>query len=104
MEQLKTACEQPVTYVGLGPVYATPTKPTAPPVGLGYVKTATEYLADKGIGHVAIGGIAIDNVEEVIRAGARAIAVSSAVANAANPKDECRKLKEKIITSLEKGV
>jgi len=98
IEQLKTACEQPLTYVGLGPVYATPTKPTASPVGLGYVKGAAEYLSDKGIGHVAIGGITIDNVEEILRAGARAIAVSSAVSNAPNPQDSCKKLKEKIET------
>ena len=102
MEQLKTACEQPLTYVGLGPVYATPTKPTAPPVGLGYVKSATDFLADKGIGHVAIGGITIDNVEVVLKAGAKAIAVSSAVANAANPKDACKQLKEKIETFFDK--
>jgi thiamine-phosphate pyrophosphorylase len=104
IEQLKAALLRPrrtcggLTYVGLGPVYATPTKPTAPPVGLGYVRSATEFLADKAIGHVAIGGITIDNVEEVLRAGAKTIAVSSAAAKAANPKDVCRQLKEKILS------
>jgi thiamine-phosphate pyrophosphorylase len=102
MEQLKAACQQPLTYVGLGPVYSTPTKPTAPPVSLEYVKNATEYLSDKGIGHVAIGGITIDNVEFVLKAGAKAIAVSSAASNAADPKEVCKKLKEKIETFLEK--
>ncbi len=104
MEQLKAACQSAgggLTYVGLGPVYVTPTKPTAPPVGLGYVKSAVEFLADKAIGHVAIGGITIDNVEEVLRAGAKTIAVSSAVAKAANPKEVCRQLKEKILSFKE---
>ena len=102
MEQLKAACQQPLTYVGLGPVYATPTKPTAPPVGLGYVKNAADFLADKGIGHVAIGGITIDNIEQVLNTGAKAIAVSSAVSRAADPREACRKLKEKIETFIEK--
>jgi thiamine-phosphate pyrophosphorylase len=102
MEQLKTACEQPLTYVGLGPVYATPTKPTAPPVGLSYVKSATEFLADKATGHVAIGGITVDNVEDVLRTGAKVIAVSSAVTKAANPKEVCRQLREKIVSLTEK--
>lgn len=104
MEQLEAACRQPLTYVGLGPVFATPTKPTAPPVGLGYVKTATEYLADKGIGHVAIGGITIETIEDVLHAGARTIAVSSAVSNAPIPQDACKKLKVKIETYLEKRI
>jgi thiamine-phosphate pyrophosphorylase len=101
MEQLKAACGLAgggLTYAALGPVFATPTKPTAPPVGLGYVSDGVRLLADTGIGHVAIGGITIDNVEQVLRAGARTIAVSSIAAKAANPKEVCRQLKEKIVS------
>ena len=84
------------TYVGLGPVYSTLTKPTAPPVGLDYVKQATNILNDTGIAHVAIGGITPDNLEEVLTAGAEAIAVCSAVTEAGDPAAACRMLKEKI--------
>jgi thiamine-phosphate pyrophosphorylase len=101
MEQLKAACQSAeggLTYVGLGPVYATPTKPTAPPVGLGYVRSATKFLRRRRIGHVAIGGITIDNVEQVLQAGAKTIAVSSAVTQSANPKEVCQQLKEKILS------
>jgi len=104
MEQLKAASQQPLTYVGLGPVFATPTKPAAPPVGLEYVKNAAEFLADKGIGHVAIGGITIDNIEQVLKEGAKAIAVSSGVSKAADPREACRKLKEKIEDFIEKKI
>jgi thiamine-phosphate pyrophosphorylase len=96
LEQLHVACEELPTYVSLGPVFSTGTKPTAEPVGLDYVKQATEILGRTGIGHVAIGGITLDNVEEVLNAGAKAIAVCSAVAEADDPTAACRALKEKI--------
>jgi thiamine-phosphate pyrophosphorylase len=96
LQQLKTACAENLTYVGLGPVYATPTKPGADAVGLEYVTGATQELADAGIGHVAIGGITPDNVEQVLGAGAESIAVCSAVTHASDPSAVCRIFKEKI--------
>jgi len=96
LEQLRAAREQLPTYVSLGPVFSTGTKPTAEPVGLDYVKHGTEELADTGIGHVAIGGITLDNVQEVLDAGAKAIAVCSAATEVDDPTAACRALKEKI--------
>jgi thiamine-phosphate pyrophosphorylase len=94
--QLSQAITELPTYVSLGPVFATPTKPGAEPVTLSYVKDALPILSQTGIGHVAIGGITLNNVESVLRAGARTIAVSSAVTNSPDPQAECGKLKEKI--------
>jgi thiamine-phosphate pyrophosphorylase len=45
---------------------------------------------------VAIGGITLDNVEDVLRAGAKAIAVCAAVTKAGDPAAACGALKEKI--------
>ena len=95
-KQLRAACKERPTYVALGPVFATATKPTAPAVGLDYVRQAKGILADTGIGNVAIGGITLDNVEDVLEAGADAIAVCAAVTKAADPAKACRALKEKI--------
>jgi len=96
IQQMHAACEELATYVSLGPVFSTGTKPTAEPVGLDYVKQGVKELTDTGIGHVAIGGITLDNVEEVLNAGAKAIAVCSAVTEAADPTAACRALKQKI--------
>lgn len=96
LEQLRAACEELPTYVGLGPVHATATKPSAAAVGLEYVRQGTELLAGTGIGHAAIGGITIDNVDEVLNAGARCIAVCAAVTKAADPTTACKALKGKI--------
>jgi thiamine-phosphate pyrophosphorylase len=98
LDQLRAACQERPTYVGLGPVFATDTKPTAPAVGLHYVTQAQSVLADTGVGHVAIGGITLDNIEEVLGAGARAIAVCAAVMKAADPAAACRALKQRIET------
>ncbi|MHC4616675.1 MAG: thiamine phosphate synthase [Planctomycetota bacterium] len=95
-EQLSAACAELPTYVSLGPVFSTGTKPAAQPVGLEYVSQGTQKLADMGIAHVAIGGITLQNVEDVLRVGAKAVAVCSAVTEAADPTAACRALKEKI--------
>ncbi len=102
VEQLTKAISELPSYVSLGPVFATLTKPDAAPVTLDYVKKALPILSQTGIGHVAIGGITIDNVENILRAGAKVIAVSSAVTHSPDPQAECRKLKEKISEFIEK--
>jgi thiamine-phosphate pyrophosphorylase len=94
--QLRTACKERPTYAALGPVFATATKPTAPAVGLDYVRQAKDILDGTGIGNVAIGGITMENVEEVLKAGADSIAVCAAVTKAADPAKACRALKQKI--------
>lgn len=97
IEQLRTACEELPTYVSLGPVFATGTKPDVAPVGLDYVRQGVEALKGTGIRHAAIGGITLDNIEEVLKAGARTIAVCAAVTGADVAAKACMALKEKII-------
>ena len=98
LEQLQSACREQPTYVSLGPVFATDTKPSLEAVGVDYIREGIEELANTGLGHVAIGGIRMDNVRQVLKAGVRAIAVCSAIAKADNPMAACRALKEEITT------
>jgi len=95
--ELDAACASLPTYVSLGPVFPTPTKPTIDVAGPDYVRRGLERLAGTGVSHVAIGGITAENVGQVVRTGAERVAVCTAVTNAANPTDACRKLKEKIV-------
>ncbi len=95
-DELIDACTHNPTYVSIGPVFATKTKPEYAIAGLGYVKEAAEILQQKGIAGVAIGGITRDNVAEVLKSGAERIALCSAVADAADAIKECKELKEKI--------
>ncbi|UCG46510.1 MAG: thiamine phosphate synthase [Phycisphaerales bacterium] len=95
-EELRLALEEMPTYVSLGPVFETSTKPGVPPVGLSYVRQATGELGKTGIAHVAVGGITGGNVGRVLRAGAKAVAVCSAVTGARDARAACRALKAKI--------
>ncbi|MBN2128337.1 MAG: thiamine phosphate synthase [Sedimentisphaerales bacterium] len=97
-KELEGACQALPTYVSLGPLFATGTKPALAVAGPAYVKQGLEKLAGTGISHVAIGGITADNLAQVIAAGADRVAVCAAVTESSDPAEACRRLKEKLIT------
>lgn len=66
-------------YIGVGPVYETPTKEGRPAVGLQYVRYAAEHAR---VPWFAIGGIDEMNVRNVVAAGAERIAVVRAITDA----------------------
>jgi thiamine-phosphate pyrophosphorylase len=78
-------------YVAVGPVFATPTKPGRPAVGLELVRRAAERAPAPWF---AIGGIDRTNVAEVVAAGARRIAVVRAIGDADDPEAAARELRE----------
>jgi len=80
-EQALKAVEDNADYIGVGPVFTTPTKPGRQSVGLEYVKWANKNI---NIPAFAIGGIDLTNVQEVVKAIAR-IAVVRAIINAPSP-------------------
>lgn len=78
-------------YIGISPVFSTPTKTDiAPPLGLEGVR---QIRALVDIPLVGIGGIHSDNAESVLAAGADGIAVVSAIVSAADPAGAAKKLK-----------
>jgi len=70
-DQAQRALAAKPDYIAIGPVYATRTKPTAKPVTLDYVRWAAINV---DIPWFAIGGITLDNLDEVWEAGADASA------------------------------
>jgi thiamine-phosphate pyrophosphorylase len=92
MQQARTALADGADYIGLGPVFASSTKKKPDLAGLAYIREwATRDSADGRVPHLAISGITAGNIDEVVRAGARGVAVSSAVCSAPDPKQviEC---------------
>ena len=77
-------------YIGVGPVYATPTKEGRPPVGLELVRYAAAQARQPWF---AIGGIDESNVAEVVAAGASRIAVVRAIGDAEDPEAAAAALK-----------
>ncbi|SFJ85124.1 thiamine-phosphate diphosphorylase [Desulfomicrobium apsheronum] len=78
-------------YVGISPVFATPTKTdTAPALGLDGVAAIRAAVS---LPLVGIGGIGPDNAAEVIRAGCDGIAVVSAIVSAPDPKEAASRLR-----------
>lgn len=76
ISQARRAQQSGADYIGVGPVFSTATKSYEPPVGLDYVQQVKKEIT---IPFVAVGGINIGNVQEVLRAGGRRIAICSAI-------------------------
>ena len=81
-------------YLGVSPIYATPTKTdTAPPLGLQGLR---QIRAAVSIPLVGIGGLNRDNAAEAIRNGADGIAVVSAIVSAGDPQAAAGELNQLI--------
>ncbi len=77
-------------YIGVSPIYATPTKTdTAPPLGLEGLR---EMRKSVKIPLVGIGGLNRENAGEVIKNGADGVAVVSAIVAADDPEKAAREL------------
>lgn len=81
-DDLHHAIQAGADYIGVGPVYETPTKEGRAAVGLGYVRYAAEQST---IPWFAIGGIDTNNLEEVLRTKANRVSVVRAIMQAENP-------------------
>jgi thiamine-phosphate pyrophosphorylase len=77
-EQLAAAIDAPVSYIAIGPVFATETKMTGyAGLGLETVRRAAARTRERGVPLVAIGGITLETAPEIIHAGATTVAVIS---------------------------
>jgi thiamine-phosphate pyrophosphorylase len=82
-------------YLGVSPIYATPTKTdTAPPLGLEGLRQIRKAVR---LPLVGIGGLNRENAAEVIRNGADGVAVVSAIVAAENPQTAADALRQIII-------
>jgi thiamine-phosphate pyrophosphorylase len=87
-------------YIGVGPVYETPTKPGRPAVGLELVRFAAHNAR---VPFFAIGGIDAHNLELVRDAGAARVAVVRALAEAPEPELAARTLRETLYPGVQVG-
>lgn len=93
-EQAKRALAAEADYLAVGPVYATGTKPSAKPVTLEYVRWAAANIS---IPWFAIGGITLENLDEVLGAGAQRVCVVSAILNAPEVAGACAEFRARLV-------
>jgi thiamine-phosphate pyrophosphorylase len=79
IEQALAAQREGADYIGFGPIFATPTKPDYPPIGLSDIR---RVHAEISLPIFCIGGINIDNLQSVIHAGAKRVVMVSALLKA----------------------
>ncbi len=90
LDQVRASLVQPIDYIGVGPVYATPTKDIPDPT-LG-PEMAGRMIAASRVPAVAIGGINAETLPAVLAAGARNFAVVRAVCQSPDPYSAIRSL------------
>jgi thiamine-phosphate pyrophosphorylase len=87
LEQAGAAQREGADYIGFGPIFATPTKPEYPPIGLADIR---RVHAEVSLPIFCIGGINIDNLQSVIDAGAKRVVMVSALLKAHSIVDYAR--------------
>lgn len=90
-EQARQAESEGFDYIGFGPLYATPTKPGRPAIGLDHVANVVQQA---GLPVFCIGGINRRTLPDVVAAGAKRIVAVSAILQASDPPAEAKLLQE----------
>ncbi len=93
IEQAKKAEADGADYIGVGAVFPSPTKKNAVRITTNQLE---EICSSVSIPAVAIGGISLDNIDELEGGGMDGVAVVSAIFSADNIEETTSCLKEKI--------
>jgi thiamine-phosphate pyrophosphorylase len=93
MIEARKAVADGADYIGVGPVYPTQTKKNVgTPVTLGYVREVA--ASNIGVPSFAIGGIKLENIEEVLRAGGLRVAIVTGIVGVPDPQKAAACFKE----------
>ena len=92
-DQARRALQAEPDYIAIGPVYTTGTKPGALPVTLDSVRWAAANVSKPWF---AIGGIDLQNLDDVLGAGATRICVVSAILNAPDLVRACQEFRARL--------
>lgn len=81
-------------YIGFGPLFATPTKPGRPAIGIEEIRRVHELVS---IPIFCIGGIKLENLAEVLHAGARRVVIVSGLLQAPDIAAAAREARARIV-------
>ena len=97
LDQARQAVVDGATYIGVGPIFPSQTKPRDSLPGLEYARQAAQAIA---IPALAISGINAANVDDVLAAGLKRIAVTAAITAADDVRLATQRLKDKLFGRL----
>jgi thiamine-phosphate pyrophosphorylase len=96
LAQARQAVRDGANYIGVGPTFASTTKDFAEFTG---TTLLAEVAKEIRLPAFAIGGITLENIEEVLNAGIKRVAVSGAICNAITPAVEVGRWQEKLTSN-----
>jgi len=94
LDQALEAQKAGADYVNIGPLFSTPTKEENTPLGVEAISTIAPGL---DIPFTVMGGITMENISQVLDAGAQRIAMVSGITRAPDIKERVRELREMIL-------
>ncbi len=97
LEQVKEAVSQQPDYIGFGPLFTTPTKPTYRPIGLADIAKVQAMVSFPVF---CIGGITATTLPQVVAAGARRVVIVSDLLTAQDPRARAREFLKVLVTKL----
>ena len=93
VEQAIAAAAEGADYIGFGPLFPTPTKAGRAAIGMGDIARVHELVS---VPIFCIGGIKLENLAEVIAAGARRVVIVSGILQARDVAAYCREAKARL--------
>ena len=91
--QAQQAQKDDADYIAIGPIYPTKTKGNEPSIGIEVLQEISEVI---DIPFIAIGAITLENLDEVLNAGASRVAVCSAIIASKGIYSSTKQFKEKL--------
>ena len=93
VEQAVAAAAEGADYIGFGPLFPTPTKAGRAAIGMGDIARVQELVSAPIF---CIGGVKLENLAEVIAAGARRVVIVSGILQARDVAAYCREAKARL--------
>lgn len=98
--QARQAQKEGADYIAIGPVFSTRTKDYEPSIGLEIIQEISGAI---NIPFIAIGAITLENLDEVLKAGASRVAVCSAIISSKDILSSTRQFKTKLTRLVRAG-
>jgi thiamine-phosphate pyrophosphorylase len=97
LPQAQTAESDGADYIGFGPLFPTGTKPTAKAIGLDEIRTLHQRVT---LPIYCIGGVKMENLQEIVRAGAQRVCIVSDLLLASDVANRTAEVKSALSTML----